>query len=1732
MSFEGTLPTLVELVRARARHDPHRVVLVPLVDGETAGEPLTYQQLDRCASAVAADLAQRCPPGSRALLVHRNGSDFIIALFACFYADVIAVPAYPPRARHARARLNAIIKDAEPAVVLTDVPADVADLPLRPVGRSRASPPSDSDAPALLQYTSGSTAQPKGVCVTHRNLVHNQAAIARAFGHDEASSIVSWLPVYHDMGLSNLLQAVYVGIPCFLMAPAHFLQRPARWLEAIARHRATTSGGPDFAYELCSRRITPEQRRRLDLGCWRVAYDGSEPVRAQTLQHFVETFGPQGFRASAFRPCYGLAEATLLVAAGAPDCVARIERFETLALTEHRAVVAAPGLGQALVSCGSARECEVIIADPDGGRALPTGRVGEIWVQGPSVAAGYWQRPEETATAFGARVPGHPGTFLRTGDLGFVTDGELYVAGRLKDLIVARGQNHHPADIERTAQDTDPSLPVGGGAAFGLDVAGEERVVVVHEVGRATLDATALTGIIRRRILEEHGLQVAAVVLIRPGTLPRTTSGKVRRAACRDQFVAGTLVVVSEWRPPSESVAPDSHPPAPTPDEVLDWFATTLADRLGVPAETLDVDQPLGRYAVDSLAALDLAHRVTTRFGVVLPIATIFDQSSISSLAAAVCLTLEAAPPRPDPALVAPPVHADGVLTRGQRAIWIQEQLGAARTANLVARAARIHGPLDPEALRRALRRLVARHPALRTTFEVGPDGPVSRTHPHLTLDLKLDYDAGPIAERLRDLARRPFDLQQGPLLRVHMLHDESAAGRGSWVLLLVVHHIVVDFWSFEVIVADLAALYASEHRGAPAVLRPPGACAATLPLSAGEASAKYWEERLAGAPHASAPPADLLAPRTRTHHAEAVPLVLDEALTRQLDVFAATERATPYMILLASLAVVLHHNSGAEDVVVGSPTVARSGAALGGVVGCFLDAVAIRGDLAGDPSFRRVVQRVREAVVGALEHRADPHDHVGEHARPGPFDVLLVWLGAHHDVGKALVPFALQEAGACLELGGLRLEALPVPSPSALFALELVAGRVGHEVHGSLAYATELYAASTATRLVAHLSRVLRTGLDSPDRPLSELSPVDEAEQRVLLHLGGNPEAIVRPEGLYDRVAAWATATPDAIALTFDGATLTYAALHDRSRALAHRLQRLGVLPGRPIAVLLEDGPLQVTALLAVLAAGACFVCVDIGYPALRLERILDDLRPSHVLTSATWANRPARGDERTWVVIGEEDGGGPEDGPLRGGRGTDAAYVVYTSGSGGSPKGIVQSHAAFNQFLDWQIQRFHMGPGQRIAQWATLTYDAAYCEIFGGLCSGATVCLAVPAMRQDPSALLAWVEREAITLLQMVPSFWRVVWAQLADLPPGARDPLRSLEWLLLAGEALPVDLARSWLARYPAHPALFNLYGPSETVLATCYPVEAVGEATRSIPIGRPIDGRRILLLTPHGRPCPRGAIGEIYVQSRHLTIGYHGRPEETARAWLPAPGARSEDDRMYRTGDLARWTPQGELEFHGRIDGQLKMRGVRVELEEVAAVLRACPLVEDAVVVADEDGGGDPRILAYVAGPAAIDLAALREAARRMLPPQAVPTAFVRLDALPRTRTGKIDRRALPPPAPAERSGPAASSAPWTDREKLVAAVWQEVLGVQAVGVDDRFMDLGGHSLSAMQVVGRLRRRGWELPLASVFEAPSVAGMAARIQAVEGSVPDLAQMVDDIEALSDDEVEALLSDPEGT
>ncbi|GAA0240802.1 amino acid adenylation domain-containing protein [Cryptosporangium japonicum] len=996
-------------------------------------------------------------------------------------------------------------------------------------------------------------------------------------------------------------------------------------------------------------------------------------------------------------------------------------------------------------------------------------------------------------------------------------------------------------------------------------------------------------------------------------------------------------------------------------------------------------------------------------------------------------------------------------LSFAQERLWFLEQLTPGSGAYTIPVVLRIRGPLDTAALLAAVRGVVARHEPLRSRFtDAGNGRPVLTVDPPSAADTigmaVVDVPEEHAQARVEAHVTQPFDLATGPLVRPLLLR----LGPVDHLFVLAIHHVVTDGWSMDLFLDELTALYDDRPADLPELpVRYRDYAAWQRTRTDGpekDADLDYWRGAVAGLEPLDLPTDHPRPPRQTFRGAEHT-VDLGAAVRTGVARLADTTGATPYMVLLAGVHALLGRYSGQSDFAVGSPVAGRTHGELEKLVGMFVNTLTLRASLGGDPTFAELVRRTRETCLDAFAHQELP------------FEQLVQALNVPRDVSRSplfQVLFALQNyaehSGRAPH--GTTLEHWSAPVTATRFDLEIYVrdDPAGH-LWATFVYNIDLFRPDTVERLADHLHRLLSAALDDPDRPVSglELTTADERSAR-----SGPPVELPADATLPSLIAETVRRRPAAVAVTFEGADLTYAELDARAAELAGRLRALGVGPGDLVAVCAERSPELVVALYAVLRTGAAYLPLDPEYPVRRLEHMLTDSGASVVLTQRRFATLLTC-ERRIVLDDAPTDAAGGEPGP--GPRPTDPAYVIYTSGSTGGPKGVPNTHRAIVNRLDWMQRTYRLGDDDVVLQKTPASFDVSVWEFFWPLLAGARLVLAKPGGHKDAEYLRDLVRTEGVTTLHFVPSMLAMFLG--ADGVSGCA----SLRRVICSGEELPVDLARRCLALLPAE--LHNLYGPTEAAIdVTAWPCGADAlEGLPRVPIGEPIQNLSLYVLDDRLRPVPVGLPGQLFIAGVGLATGYLNRPALTAERFGPDPFGPP-GSRMYATGDLARFRPDGTLDFLGRMDGQVKLRGLRIELGEIEAELRRRPEVREAAVVVREDNPGDKRLVAYLVAPGGVDDTALRSALRSVLPDHFVPAAFVELPALPLTPSGKLDRRALPAPV-IRRDTSTALVEPRTDTERLIAGIWSELLGVDTLGIDDDFFDLGGHSLIATQVAARLR-----------------------------------------------------------
>jgi amino acid adenylation domain-containing protein len=1700
---------------------------------------LTYGELEHTVRSLAGHLARRARPGTRVLLLYPPGLDVVCAFWACMCAGLVPVPAPAPdpvRRKHSLPRLRAIIEDAQVSLVLTNsgIKTVSSDLSIAKDGSqiewvATDQPYDQADAVVLprfnetalayLQYTSGSTATPRGVMVSHGNVLSHCKALSLAGGVSGRSRSLCWLPYFHDYGLLHgIIAPFYAGIPAYLMSPITFLRRPLRWLEAVSRYSITHSGGPNFSYESCLRAVRQQREWQADLSTWTVASCGAEPIHADTVEQFIETFGPQGFRRTSFVPAYGLAEATLLVTTkqtGAEPTFLKVEA-EALANSIVKESSASERGTRTLVGCGEPlEETRVLIVNPTTQHPCQAGVVGEVWLAGAGIATGYWGRPEESDATFKATLTGSgEGPYLRTGDLGFFHRGELFLTGRLKELIIVRGRNYYPHDLEWTAEQAHPGLRRGCGAAFSIESETGERVVLVYEIEKKLpeSDMSEVMSCVRRALADGYELEVHNVVLVKSGTISRTSSGKIQRHACRIAFESGQLAVVGSSilgrNEEEQNVEPLSEIPR-TPVE------KRLAD---IWQEVLGGPQPRRHanfFALggNSLLAAQIVARILDVFHVELPLSVVFECPTFSALATRVTelstsksmteIAVEGFGFSGDgglqiPLVPLPPVSRQDrmPLSFAQQRLWFLEQVHPGSSINHISMGVRVRGPLNPETLERSVLEIIRRHEILRTRFgsdrgegfaDISGEA-VFTIRPHDLQALNQAEQDIEVRQFLRTEAGQPFDLGRGPLFRVALV----ALDQDQHVLVLTFHRLIADGWSLRVFCKELALLYEADgevRRARVSKLSVQYADYANwqrtrLNQGLREAHREYWIRQLSGAQSPVELPADRPRPRIRTFEGGVESRSLSPGLAAALDMLCQQQGVTTFMVLYAVFVAWLHRYTQESDVVVGSVVSGRGRVELEDVIGYCVNTVALRSQLSDGLTGQDLLKQACRVVADAYDHQELPFEEVIEALslrRGGTLSSLFNVMIVCED--DPLSAFKIRD---------LEATHLPWEPTVSEFDLVLMVVNKGLGLELALLYNSTIFENSTVTRMLGQIETLLGELIKKPEVRLGELSLLTSEERRHIF-LEWNQTKIPVPfsAGIHALIEEQVERTPGAIAVTCGDESLSYQELNRRANRVARALQKLGVCADLPVGLCVERSVDGIVGLLGILKAGGGYVPLDPSFPDHRLRLMLDDAQVSIVVTQGhlrgllhSYGGRVC--DVETLCESTVSGGGENLATPIL----TDQlAYIMYTSGSTGRPKGVTVTH--HNLVISLRARLLYY-PKQvsRFLLTFSLAFDGSVTGIFWTLLQGGQLVIPSEAAHRDPTALAALVEHHRISHVVWVPSLYNAV------LGDALHAQLESLRIVITAGESLPIELVR-WHYQLLPYATLFNEYGPTEaTVWCSVYQTSRE-EAGARVPIGKPINNMQLYVLDADLEPVPIGVPGELYVGGDCLARGYVNQPQLSQERFFAHPhvvGAR-----LYRTGDRARYRKDGNVEFLGRVDQQVKLRGYRIELGEVEYVLSNFPGVYQAAVLLRQDKPEQQRLVGYVTGQpvlkAMLDQVRSHLAAR--LPQYMLPSVILWVEIMPLTATGKINRLALP--VPEEAAGDTtARIAPRNQVEEGLAELWKSVLGVPDAGILDNFFERGGHSLLATQLLSRMREVfDVEVSLRVFFERPTIMGLAEEV-----------------------------------
>ncbi|MCP3478013.1 non-ribosomal peptide synthase/polyketide synthase (plasmid) [Bradyrhizobium sp. CCGUVB1N3] len=1646
-----------ELFEAQVAKTPDAVAVVH------EDERVSYGELNARANRLAHHLIARgVKPDQPVAICLQRSVAMVVGLLAILKAGGAYLPLDPT---YPSARLKQVLNDAAPPLLLADAAgrsalgaaalADVNVVALdtaMPVWANL--PASDPDPRALgltsrhlayVIYTSGSTGMPKGVMVEHKSAVNLLHWSGGVFAPSEISRMLFSTSISFDLSVYECFVPLSQGSTLYLVENALALaERP---LDVSMINTV-----PSAIASLVDKKAVPASTSVVNLA--------GEPLKAGLIEKIFESSHVQKI-CNLYAPSETTTYSTWIC----------MPRGDAVVETIGRPIA----------------NTQVYLLDGHGA-PVPFGAVGELYIGGAGVARGYLNRPALTAERFIASPFVEGDRLYRTGDLArYLPDGNLEFLGRSDDQVKIRGFRIEPGEI--AARLVEHASVREAAVVAREDRSGEKRLVayvVTADEDAGEAEAAELAGTLRTHLGARLPEYMVPSAFVRLAVLPLTVNGKLDRKALP--------------APEDDAYARRTYE-APR-GEIETALAQIWAELLGL--ERVGRHDNFFELGGHSLLAVRLLSRVSQAVGLALPLTTLFAKPVLADLAESIVDELSRSGPQELPAIVAVSREEPLVLSFAQQRLWFLAQLDETGTHYHVPLAWRLEGVLDRSAWQRSLDRLLARHEALRSVFVASEEEPwVEVSSPDAGLPvIEHDLQGRPDAEAaLSDLcheeARAPFDLARGPLIRGRLIRMSDE----EHVFLLTQHHIVSDGWSLGVLVRELSQLYRAFVAGEddplpPLAIQYPDYAAWQRQWLSGERlsnQAQYWRNALSGAPARLALPTDRPRPAEQSFAGASVPVVIDADLTRDLRRLSRQHGTTLFMTVLAAWAAVLSRLSGQDDIVIGVPSANRGRGEIEGLIGFFVNTLALRLDLSGEPSVLQLLERTRRTALAAQEHQDLPFEQVVEIVQPPRrldhtplFQVGLAWQN---------------NAVRSFDLAGLSVEAAGEGLDQVKFDLELSLGECDEVITGRFDYATALFDEATIERQRGYLLALLRAMVADAGQPVGRIDILPADERAYLLEeLNRTAAAYPSERCIHELFEAQVAKTPDAVAVVHEDERVSYGELNARANRLAHHLIARGVKPDQPVAICLQRSVAMVVGLLAILKAGGAYLPLDPTYPSARLKQVLNDAAPPLLLADA--AGRSALGAAAladvnvvaldtampVWANLPASD---PDPRAL-GLTSRHLAYVIYTSGSTGSPKGVMVEHRGMVNYLCWACHAY--APRSSSVVSSPVAFDATINSLFAPLIHGGYADLLTEG--DEVEGLKAKISSEC-GLINITPNHLDALGQQML-----ADTAASQVGTFIIGGEALSHSTVELWRRIQPTA-RMVNEYGPTETVVG-CIFHDIATELTlaTNVPIGRPIANTQVYLLDGHGAPVPFGAVGELYIGGAGVARGYLNRPALTAERFIASPFV--EGDRLYRTGDLARYLPDGNLEFLGRSDDQVKIRGFRIEPGEIAARLVEHASVREAAVVAREDRSGEKRLVAYVvtadedAGEAeAAELAGtLRTHLGARLPEYMVPSAFVRLAVLPLTVNGKLDRKALPAPeddAYARRT----YEAPRGEIETALAQIWAELLGLERVGRHDNFFELGGHSLLAVQLMERLRRLSLGIEVRTLFAKPVLADLAVSL-----------------------------------
>ncbi|MFZ8865031.1 MAG: amino acid adenylation domain-containing protein [Rickettsiales bacterium] len=1675
--------------------DPTAEIYKFLTGGKEVAS-LTRAQLLNRALHIASELQKHSVKGERVLLLLPSSLEYATSFMGCILAGAIAVPAYTPSKRRNGDRIKNIYNDCKPKIIislskfsLTSVELmgndDVNILSLCQIinidkiennttSNYQEVEICENDI-AFLQYTSGSTAKPKGVMVTHKNLIHNIKLLAKIYNLNSKDITVSWLPIYHDMGLIiGILKSIYLGDRSILMATEDFIKSPLIWLKTISKYRATCSAAPNFAYNLCLlKKISSQDAQTLDLSSWQTALNAAEPIQPQILLEFTNKFSQYGYKQTTNTPSYGMAEATLFISACGYGKKETITYFDKHLLEYEQKAVKAKKSDKAkpLVSCGKAElMAKLLIVNPDTLTKCSEGQVGEIWVKDTSVAQGYWQKPEVTNNIFHAfEKSTNEGPFLRSGDLGFFYEEELYIASRKKDILIINGQNIYPQDIELLVEKSDIRIRKNTAAAFTIEMHGTERIVIIQEGNFTDIIAKELFSKITTNIRNEYQLAPYDIVFIKKGTFNKTSSGKIQRQLSRKLYLEDRLEIIASL----QSLIKKNRAKSQYPKTTLEKYLAKLwQENLTLePNYQICLSDNFFYLGGNSIKASSVLTAINAKLNIEITLREYFKHANLAELALIVAKKTE------KPATKISIKNSKIIpASTNQQDLWFSDQ--NYNIQNNIRVKLTLSSKLNINILTKSLINIITRHDLLRAAIIQRKNQIIQKNYKKITLPLEK-YEVKntiEINKIIRQDLQNSFSLDQPPLFRLKLFNLNNE----RHILYLNFHHIIADAISINIFLQELSSFYNSTLNNQQVKIP-------NLPMQYSDYclsqyhkhnkasqtnQLSFWQEQLQNKPTCTILPYDYLNHSPDRKLIKKLKITLPKQQINLLRKVANRHHTTLFTIFLASLYILLRKYSNQKDINIGAPFSARQNANFSNLIGCFIKSTILRINYQDEENISQIITMINNNILKIYDNLDTSLAEITKiytHNETTSTNLFKIFF-AYQNFAKPTIKLS--------DIRKVKIEQLDAnwSEFDLSFIVNIFDENKLEDAELIIEYATNLYNSTTIEKIANNFLNVISLIPDHLATKVKDFCFLDSRERhQLMLSFNNSSKTYPANNTIHDLFSAQARKNPNKVAIETLTSSITYAELDKKSNDLANYLISIQKATEEVVAIFMDRSIEMIIAIFAILKSGNAYLNLNPQYTINNLKNILNETKAKIVITNNLYENNITQITSAATAIINLDN---INKNSLHTNlvvektlcTPNNLAYVIYTSGSTGAQKGVMIEHISLVNNLYTAIENYQITEHDKMLQSSSASFDIFAEELYPTLMAGATITLIEKDDLLDKERFFYFLQRTKTTIINLSTAFW----ANIAKytLPDNIR-------LCILGGDKL--ERAQYNLWRKNNSSKLVNTYGPTETtIISTLYHCTEK-YYNNNIPIGKPVANTQIYILDKNLKLLPIGVIGEIYISGIGLARGYLNQPELTKERFISHPFISGQ--KIYKTGDYGKFLADGNIEFIERKDTQVKISGYRIDLANINNVLMKNPKIYNSVTIIKQD-----KLVNFYVAHSKISEQILINFLRLDLPEYMVPKSFIHLNKIPLTINGKIDFKSLANIKYKIKS--LKNIEPRNEKDKILIKIWQEVLTYKPINIKDNYFNLGGSSLKSMQIIDKLRQKGFNANLKNIFCYPTI------------------------------------------